>query len=190
MNCSANSIDRRSTSSCCLNVGVCSPVQIRLRAVLRWWSLSVDAIIQEIDNLTASSAPCAVGPTYVALQPERFGIGWSAPHRSYEGAALVESDLPKFINLQQKTRHLWRVPSTLAEREGFEPPIALRLWLISSQLHSTGLCHLSGPEVHFTAMNLRDEVRAKLNLDATSLLRQPSRSHLPAPQESPHHSPP
>ena len=31
----------------------------------------------------------------------------------------------------------------LAEREGFEPPIAFRLWLISSQLHSTGLCHLS-----------------------------------------------
>jgi hypothetical protein len=32
---------------------------------------------------------------------------------------------------------------TLAEREGFEPPIALRLCLISSQVHSTGLCHLS-----------------------------------------------
>src|SRR6185437_8055832 len=31
----------------------------------------------------------------------------------------------------------------LAEREGFEPPIALRLCLISSQVHSTGLCHLS-----------------------------------------------
>ena len=34
----------------------------------------------------------------------------------------------------------------LAEREGFEPPIALRLCLISSQVHSTGLCHLSAPE--------------------------------------------
>ena len=34
----------------------------------------------------------------------------------------------------------------MAEREGFEPPIALRLWLISSQLHSTGLCHLSSPD--------------------------------------------
>jgi hypothetical protein len=31
----------------------------------------------------------------------------------------------------------------MAESEGFEPPIALRLWLISSQLHSTGLCQLS-----------------------------------------------
>ena len=31
----------------------------------------------------------------------------------------------------------------MAEREGFEPPIALRLCLISSQVHSTGLCHLS-----------------------------------------------
>ena len=31
----------------------------------------------------------------------------------------------------------------MAEREGFEPPIALRLCLISSQVHSTGLYHLS-----------------------------------------------
>ena len=31
----------------------------------------------------------------------------------------------------------------LAEREGFEPPIPLRVCLISSQVHSTGLCHLS-----------------------------------------------
>ena len=35
------------------------------------------------------------------------------------------------------------VEKELAEREGFEPPIALRLCLISSQVHSTGLCHLS-----------------------------------------------
>ena len=34
----------------------------------------------------------------------------------------------------------------MAEREGFEPPIALRLCLISSQVHSTGLCHLSANE--------------------------------------------
>ena len=38
----------------------------------------------------------------------------------------------------------------MAEREGFEPPIALRLCLISSQVHSTGLCHLSAL---FTAIN-------------------------------------
>ncbi len=31
----------------------------------------------------------------------------------------------------------------VAERGGFEPPIDLRLCLISSQVHSTGLCHLS-----------------------------------------------
>ena len=31
----------------------------------------------------------------------------------------------------------------MAEREGFEPPIAMRLSLISSQVHSTGLCHLT-----------------------------------------------
>jgi hypothetical protein len=32
---------------------------------------------------------------------------------------------------------------SMAEREGFEPPIPLRVCLISSQVHSTGLCHLS-----------------------------------------------
>jgi hypothetical protein len=31
----------------------------------------------------------------------------------------------------------------MAEREGFEPPIPFRVCLISSQVHSTGLCHLS-----------------------------------------------
>ena len=35
----------------------------------------------------------------------------------------------------------------MAERGRFELPIALRLCLISSQVHSTGLCHLSaGPD--------------------------------------------
>lgn len=35
------------------------------------------------------------------------------------------------------------VNNLMAESEGFEPPIALRLCLISSQVHSTGLCQLS-----------------------------------------------
>jgi hypothetical protein len=35
----------------------------------------------------------------------------------------------------------------LAERGRFELPIALRLCLISSQVHSTGLCHLSAPSL-------------------------------------------
>ena len=33
--------------------------------------------------------------------------------------------------------------NSMAEREGFEPPVPLRVRLISSQVHSTGLCHLS-----------------------------------------------
>ncbi len=36
-----------------------------------------------------------------------------------------------------------RLQVNVAEREGFEPPIPLRVCLISSQVHSTGLCHLS-----------------------------------------------
>ncbi len=39
----------------------------------------------------------------------------------------------------------------MAEREGFEPPIELPLCLISSQVHSTGLCHLSAVMVTITA---------------------------------------
>ena len=31
----------------------------------------------------------------------------------------------------------------MAEREGFEPPVPVKVRLISSQVHSTGLCHLS-----------------------------------------------
>ena len=31
----------------------------------------------------------------------------------------------------------------MAEGEGFEPPIPVKVCLISSQVHSTGLCHLS-----------------------------------------------
>ena len=38
----------------------------------------------------------------------------------------------------------------MAEREGFEPPMELPPCLISSQVHSTGLCHLS----MFTINNL------------------------------------
>ncbi len=33
--------------------------------------------------------------------------------------------------------------NSMAEREGFEPPIPVKVCLISSQVHSTGLCHLS-----------------------------------------------
>ena len=44
--------------------------------------------------------------------------------------------------------------SFMAEREGFEPPIALRLCLISSQVHSTGLCHLSAAMVTRTSISL------------------------------------
>ena len=36
-----------------------------------------------------------------------------------------------------------RLLHAMAEREGFEPPIPVKVCLISSQVHSTGLCHLS-----------------------------------------------
>ena len=40
------------------------------------------------------------------------------------------------------------VEKMMAESEGFEPPIDLRLCLISSQVHSTGLCQLSVKSVY------------------------------------------
>ncbi len=46
----------------------------------------------------------------------------------------------RFLSMLLKYRSLAGI---LAEREGFEPPIPLRVCLISSQVHSTGLCHLS-----------------------------------------------
>jgi hypothetical protein len=51
--------------------------------------------------------------------------------------------------LSRDGRQLLQPPSNLliykvmAEREGFEPPIPVKVCLISSQVHSTGLCHLS-----------------------------------------------
>ena|GEM_PF-2603303 len=36
----------------------------------------------------------------------------------------------------------------MAEREGFEPPVPAKVRLISSQVHSTGLCHLSVSPVY------------------------------------------
>ena len=50
----------------------------------------------------------------------------------------------------------------MAEREGFEPPIPLRVCLISSQVHSTGLCHLSAFINSFVISNI-------LHLSATHL---------------------
>ena len=59
----------------------------------------------------------------------------------------------------------------MAEREGFEPPIALRLCLISSQVHSTGLCHLSDlgfPRRNSFVINLSIQI-----IDRFECLRQP-----------------
>ena len=44
---------------------------------------------------------------------------------------------------QQLVNGLKTLHCNMAEREGFEPPVPLRVRLISSQVHSTGLCHLS-----------------------------------------------
>jgi hypothetical protein len=45
----------------------------------------------------------------------------------------------------------------MAESEGFEPPIDLRLCLISSQVHSTGLCQLSVWLVYRSRPGARNE---------------------------------
>ena len=48
----------------------------------------------------------------------------------------------------------------VAESEGFEPPIALRLCLISSQVHSTGLCQLSAFFYFISGPRLTDSAAA------------------------------
>ncbi len=51
----------------------------------------------------------------------------------------------------------------MAESEGFEPPVAFRLRLISSQVHSTGLCQLSAalPDaLSLTLVTLHGQTRA------------------------------
>ena len=47
----------------------------------------------------------------------------------------------------------------MAESEGFEPPIALRLCLISSQVHSTGLCQLSALAIEAQSLAPSDTTR-------------------------------
>ena len=49
----------------------------------------------------------------------------------------------------------------MAEREGFEPPIPVKVCLISSQVHSTGLCHLSALAVASKSRLQRDATRTR-----------------------------
>ncbi len=86
----------------------------------------------------------------------------------------------------------------MAEREGFEPPIALRLCLISSQVHSTGLCHLStlyplppttspptpgGARPVLSSLLAKDNRgNAPLHLASNGPLRHPAKPHAPCPR--------
>src|SRR6202522_997802 len=65
----------------------------------------------------------------------------------------------------------------MAEREGFEPPIALRLCLISSQVHSTGRCHLSV----FVCYTARCLLEAFCPLLAVSMALTPPEARSTAP---------
>ena len=63
----------------------------------------------------------------------------------------------------------------MAEREGFEPPIPVKVWLISSQLHSTGLCHLSARPLPI--LYHRRRPRAPLRPRRTRLIGAPACYH-------------
>lgn len=56
---------------------------------------------------------------------------------------------------KMKKGHLLQRPflDNMAEREGFEPPVGLTLRLISSQVHSTELCHLSKLWAHINKLD-------------------------------------
>jgi hypothetical protein len=84
--------------------------------------------------------------------PSRFrtNVSYGMEGRSCQDAAHINVDP---ISNQLSKRHIrlavlrrnaeQRLDAIVAEREGFEPPVPLRVRLISSQVHSTGLCHLS-----------------------------------------------
>jgi hypothetical protein len=67
------------------------------------------------------------------------------------------------------------VQEGMAERGRFELPIALRLCLISSQVHSTGLCHLSATKHEDTA-----QWGGPSNADGTQASR-PNQRNFPLP---------
>jgi hypothetical protein len=72
-----------------------------------------------------------------SIAPHMQGNLWFASTGKYRSKWL-DFTVYSFGQLREAN-----IEDFVAEREGFEPPIALRLCLISSQVHSTGLCHLS-----------------------------------------------
>ena len=64
----------------------------------------------------------------------------------------------------------------MAEREGFEPPIPLRVCMISSHVHSTRLCHLSCKWVDMVS-----NVARRVNAEEP----EPRRKHLPEERAEP-----
>ena len=68
---------------------------------------------------------------------------------------LVGSGHDKRATCSQVARSK-QLTEIVAESEGFEPPIDLRLCLISSQVHSTGLCQLSVRLVYRSLPRLRN----------------------------------
>lgn len=52
-------------------------------------------------------------------------------------------DVNHFDAETKKPAHVSGLLGIVAEREGFEPPVGASPRLISSQVHSTELCHLS-----------------------------------------------
>jgi hypothetical protein len=103
------------------------------------------------------------GRSFESLIGKRTGPHHSSLHTPLRTAKGVDYRLQRMQSgaapwtINSRRRYRWKLrlvtllnfrgcphPSErMAEREGFEPPIALRLCLISSQVHSTGLCHLS-----------------------------------------------
>ena len=65
------------------------------------------------------------------------------PNSTENANKAEEADITQLTYFLCFASEMSEIQECMAEREGFEPPIAFRLCLISSQVHSTGLCHLS-----------------------------------------------
>jgi hypothetical protein len=59
-----------------------------------------------------------------------------------------------------------------AEREGFEPPIPVKVCLISSQVHSTGLCHLSVVQNYNTSVSSAGDLLGESHFNGRSSFYQ------------------
>ncbi len=93
--------------------------------------------------LTLANRPLSPEEIFAAAKSEVTGISLTTVYRNITALWHQNWHLTKTRGSQYASLYRRNLLKVMADREGFEPPVTLRLRLISSQVHSTGLCHLS-----------------------------------------------